>query len=294
MTWILLSLISAVLLGIYDLAKKHAVEGNAVLPVLFFSNVASALVWGSLMAGESFLPDSLQVSTLSGTEHLLLLAKAALVGTSWIFAYFALKHLPVSLAGPIRATGPVWTLLGAITLFGERPSNQQWIGIAVTLVGFFALSLAGRKEGIHFHRNRWVGFIVLATLMGACSGLYDKFLLGSGRFSPATVQAWFSIYLTLFFAPLAYGWLRRWWPRATFQWRWSIPCIGLLLLGADFAYFTALSDSDALISVVSSLRRGSVVVAFAGGILLFGERNPRVKLPGVLGVLAGIWIVVMG
>jgi bacterial/archaeal transporter family protein len=294
MAWVLLSLFSALILGFYDLAKKHAVADNAVLPVLFFSNLVSALVWLGLMGAGPLLPDALRVAPLTPLGHLQLGAKAALVGTSWIFAYFALKHLPVSLAGPIRATGPMWTLGGAVLLFAERPSGLQWIGIAVTLLGFFSLSLAGRREGIRFHRDRWVGFLLVGTLLGACSGLYDKFLLGSGRFSAATVQAWFSIYLVLFFAPLAYGWKRQWWPRGRFRWRWSIPAIGLLLLVADFAYFRALSDPEALVSVVSSLRRGAVLVTFAGGILLLGERHGRAKLPGTLAVLAGIVTLVLG
>ncbi|MFW6354456.1 MAG: EamA family transporter, partial [Verrucomicrobiota bacterium] len=234
MTWIVLSLVSALVLGLYDLAKKHAVADNAVLPVLFFSNLASALVWLGLMAAEPFLPAAAQVQPLGGFEHLQLFAKAALVGSSWICAYFALKHLPVSIVGPIRATGPAWTIVGAVLLFAERPSGQQWFGMALTLVSFVGLSFAGRKEGIRFHRDGWVGLVIVATLLGAASGLYDKFLLGSGRFSPATVQAWFSIYLTVFFAPLAYGWKRQWWPRSPFRWRWSIPGIGLLLLVADF------------------------------------------------------------
>jgi len=294
MVWIFLSLLSAIVLGFYDLSKKHAVADNAVLPVLFLSNLASALVWLGLMAAGRHLPPALQVSALSGTDHMLLFAKSALVGTSWVFSYFALKHLPVSLVGPIRATGPVWTLIGAVLLFAERPSGQQWLGIAITLVGFFSLSIAGRREGIRFHRNRWVFFIIAGTLLGACSGLYDKFLLGSGRFSPATVQAWFSFYLVIFFSPLAWGWKQQWWPRGRFTWRWSIPCIGLLLLVADFAYFRALSDPDALVSVVSSLRRGAVLVTFIGGFVFFRELNPRAKLPGTLAVLAGILTIVTG
>lgn len=294
MTWILLSLFSALFLGLYDLAKKHAVTDNAVLPVLFFSNLASALVWLGLMAAGPTLPPMAQVQPLDPLQHLQLFAKSALVGSSWICAYFSLKHLPVSLVAPIGATGPTWTALGAVLLFAERPTGQQWLGVAITLVSFFGLSLAGRKEGISFHRNRWVVLVITATILGAASGLYDKFLLSDGRFSPATVQAWFSIYLTIFFAPLLLAWHRRLWPRSPFRWRWSIPCIGLLLLIADFAYFTALTDPDALVSIVASLRRGAVLVTFAGGIWLLGERNPWAKLPATLGLILGIVTIVTG
>jgi drug/metabolite transporter (DMT)-like permease len=298
MPWIVASLVSAFFLGCYDLATKHAVRDNAVLPVLFLANLCSASVWGALMLAHSVAPSSFApeftVAPLTGAEHGLLLLKSALVASSWVCSYFAVKHLPVSLAAPIRATGPVWTLFGALLVLGERPSGLEMLGVAITLGSFFGLSLAGRQEGIHFTRNRWIGWLLAGTLLGAVSGLYDKFLLGRIGFSAATVQAWFSIYLAALFLPLALGWKLRWWPRQTFQWRWSVLLVSGFLLVCDFIYFSALRDPEALVSLVASLRRGSLLVAFAGGLLLFRETYSHKKLLAALGVLAGIVLTVLG
>lgn len=298
MEWILLSLVSALFLGFYDLCKKHAVHGNAVMPVLFLSTVCGALVWGALLLGQFLAPSafsaSLHVGPLSVQAHFMMLAKSAIVAASWIFTYFGMKHMPVSLASPIRATGPLWTFLGALMVLGERPTWLECLGIGTTLASFVVLSFAGKKEGFHFHRDKWVGCMVAGTLLGACSGLYDKFLLGRMHFSASEVQAWFSIYLVVIFFPFALGWKFRWWPRNTFEWRWSIPLIAVSLLLADFVYFTALRDPDALVSLVSSLRRGSTLIAFAGGLLFFKEGNGWQKLPAVLGVVAGITLTVLG
>ncbi|HEX2853041.1 MAG TPA: EamA family transporter [Opitutaceae bacterium] len=298
MHWIVASLISALFLGLYDLCTKHAVRDNAVLPVLFFANLCSASVWTILMATQAFgpagFPATLTVPSLNWFEHLQILFKSVIVGASWVCSYFAVKHLPISLAAPIRATGPIWTLLGALLLLGERPSWLEMLGIVITLASFVGLSVAGSREGIHFHRDKWIGWLLAGTLLGALSGLYDKFLLGRVGFSTSTVQAWFSIYLAALFLPLAVGWKLRWWPRNEFHWRWSIVGVSAALLVADFVYFDALRSSDALVSLVSSLRRGSTLVAFAGGILLFGELNWRSKLPAVAGVLAGIVLTILG
>jgi drug/metabolite transporter (DMT)-like permease len=292
MPWIAASLVSAFFLGCYDLCTKHAVRDNAVLPVLFLANLCSATVWLGLMAchagAPTLLPASLAVDALTWTQHAQLLLKSFIVATSWVCSYFAVKHLPVSIAAPIRATTPVWTLIGALALLGERPTWLEMLGIVTTLGSFVGLSFAGAKEGIHFHRDKWIGWLLAGTVLGSVSGLYDKFLLGRAGFAASTVQAWFSIYLALLFLPLAVGWKRRWWPRHTFEWRWSIVGVSAALLVADFVYFSALRDPHALISVVSSLRRGSALVAFAGGVLLFKEGNARRKLPAVIGVLAGI------
>lgn len=303
MHWIAASLLSALFLGFYDLSTKHAVRDNAVLPVLFLANVCSSVVWLTLLAvnaatsgasGDGGLPAMFQVDALTWTQHAQLLLKSTIVAGSWMCSYFALKSLPLSLAAPIRATGPMWTLFGALLVLGERPSWLEMVGVGITLASFFGLSLAGAKEGIHFHKNKWITWLLCGTLLGAVSGLYDKFLMSRAGFSAATVQCWFSIYLALIFFPLAAGWKLRLWRRNVFHWRWSIPGVSAGLLVADFLYFDALRDPDALVSLVSSLRRGSTLVAFAGSVWLLGEGNAREKIVPVLGIIAGIVLTVVG
>jgi len=298
MNWIAATLISAFMLGCYDLSAKHAVRDNAVLPVLFFANVCSATVWlllhltGTLAPAE--VPAAFHVASLTLFQHAQVLLKSSIVAGSWVCSYFALKNLPLSLAAPMRATGPMWTLVGAVLLLGERPSWLEGLGMTITLASFVGLSLAGRQEGIHFHRNKWIGFLLVGTLLGSVSGLYDKFLLGRQGFTAATVQCWFSIYLAALFLPLAIGWKLRWWPRHEFHWRWSILTVSLFLLLADFLYFDALRNPQALASLVSSLRRGSTLVAFAGGLFIFQEKNGWAKLPAVVGIVTGIALTILG
>lgn len=298
MPWIAASLLSAFFLGLYDLTKKHALRENAVVPVLFLATICGAVVWlGLLLAGLAaphLLPAAFRPETLTRAQHGLIFLKSMIVALSWVFTYFGIKHLPLSLAAPIRATGPIWTLFGALLILGERPTWLAMAGILITLGSFFGLSVAGRAEGVHFLRNKWVGCMIVGTLCGTVSGLYDKFLLGRAGFSAAAVQAWFTLYLPVVLLPLMVGWWRRWWPRNEFHWRWSIPLIALTLLVADFVYFDALRNPEALVSLVSSLRRGSTLVAFAGSIWLFRETQGWRKLPAVLGITAGIILTVLG
>lgn len=298
MDWVILSLGSALLLGVYDIFKKRALIENAVIPTLFCGAAVGAALWAPAVAASAVLgaervPDWLFVDTLGWRDHLRLALKACIVAASWTLSYFGLKALPVSVAGSVRATGPLWTLAGALVIFGERPSGQQWAGIAVTLASFYALSLAGRREGLSFGRDKGILLMILGTLAGAASGLYDKHLLGGLGYRASTVQAWFSIYMVAALLPLLVGWLRRWWPRGAFQWRWAIPFIGISLLLADYLYFTALRQEGALVGVISAARRGSVLVTFLAGYLLFGERNYRRKTPCLAGILIGIALIAL-
>jgi drug/metabolite transporter (DMT)-like permease len=291
-SWLLLTLASAFLLGLYDYFKKVALRDNAVLPVLFGSVAAGAVVWlpfigWSVLSPETLPAEALRVSGITPREHLLLLGKALLVGTSWLCGYFGIKSLPLSIATPIRATGPLWTISLAVLLFGETPTPKQWLGVAVILVSFFAFTFVGRREGIHFHRNKAVFFMIGATLLGALSSLYDKFLLQNASLTPCQVQAWFTVYTSVILLPPLWLW-RRQKNRHAFHWHWAIPVIGITLLAADILYFTAIAQPDALISLISPVRRTSVIVSFLLGIFLFREKHIRSKGACIAGIITGV------
>ena len=74
----------------------------------------------------------------------------------------------------------------------------------------------------------------------------------------------------------------------------SIPLISIFLSAADFAYFCALREEGALIAVVSMVRRGSVIVSFLCGALLFHERNLRSKAVDLAFILVGMFFLWLG
>ena len=188
MNWILLSILSALLLGVYDAAKKWSVRENAVPAVLLTSVSIGGLLYVPLVIWSTIAADSIPLSSfvvdrLSWTQHSLVFAKSLLVGASWTCAFSALKQLPLSIAAPIRATSPFWTIVLAISIFGERPTFLQYVGIAIVLTGFWRFTLVGKREGIKFSSNSSVYLMILATLLGACSSIYDKWLLQRPAFS---------------------------------------------------------------------------------------------------------------
>ncbi len=293
MTWLVLTLLSAVLLGFYDLWKKLALRDNAVVPVLFYSIAVGAAIWApfvlwSWLAPQTLPADWLDVASISPRHHALIAAKSALVIVSWVCGFYGIKTLPLSIAGPIRSSAPLWTILAAVIWFGESPEPRQWIGVAIILVAFLVFSRVGRREGIHFHRDRGVFFMIGATLIGSACALYDKYLLQRTDLTPAAMQAWFSIYLMVVMLPAMLGRMLRKNP-APFRWHWAIPLVGVTLLAADLAYFIALAQPDALISLVSPVRRGgSLIMAFLIGITHFRESQPLAKALCVAGIIAGI------
>ncbi|MDE6828121.1 MAG: DMT family transporter, partial [Alistipes sp.] len=290
--WLTLAFVSAALLGLYDAAKKTALTDNAVLPVLLLNTLFSTLIFLptilSAEGGWGWFDGTVLASTPgSAHAHGLVALKSAIVLASWIFGYFGIKHLPITIVGPINATRPVMVLVGAMLVFGERLNLYQWIGVGLALVSLFMLSRSSRREGVDFAHNLWIVFVALAAVTGAMSGLYDKFIMS--RLDAVFVQGWYNLYQLLMMSVVV---AVLWWPRrrstTPFHWSWAIPLISVFLSLADFAYLMALREADAMISVVSMIRRGSVVVSFACGALLFHERNLRSKAVDLAFILAGM------
>ena len=296
--WVLLAVLSSILLGGYDILKKQSLSCNAVLPVLFIASLTGSLLFLpevilSYLSPELAGRHSLYIVPLNTQAHFYVFMKSCLVGASWIFNYYGIKHLPLTIVSPIRSTGPLWTLIGALIIFGERLSPLQWTGLVISLLFFWLFSFAGRKEGFSFVKNRWIICIYAGTLLGSMSGLYDKFLIAN--MDRIAMQAWFSIYLVPVILPFV---AFKWYPKRMndkFEWRWTIPLIGIVLTCTDFIYFYALSFPDALVSIVSAIRRTSVAVPFIAGVFLFGERkNLLPKVVALVGMTVGVLFIALG
>ncbi len=241
--WLALAFVSAALLGLYDACKKKSLKGNDVVAVLFLNTLFSSLIFLPfilLSANTGVLDHTIFHVGGGGWElHKYILLKSCIVLSSWTFGYFALKHLPLTIAGPINATRPVMTLVGALLIFGEELNVWQWIGVVLAILSFYLLSRSGKKEGIDFKHDVWVYFLLAAAVLGALSGLYDKYLMAS-------------------------------------------PADGGV--GVD----------RMAISVVSMVRRSSVVVSFLMGALFFHEKNLRSKASDLALVLLSMLFLWMG
>ena len=287
--WLALAFLSAFLLGFYDVSKKYSLRNNAVIPILFLNTLFCSLI---------FLPLAFRTSFGGWEVQRYILLKACIVLSSWLLGYIGIKNLPITIVGPINATRPVMVLVGALIIFGERLNLMQWAGVLLAILSFFLLSRSGKKEGIDFKHNRWILCTVGAAILGAISGLYDKYLMASesGLGLPRlTVQCWYNFYQCIMMGAML---LLLWWPKrkesTPFKWRWNILLISVFLSIADYVYFYSLSLDGALISVVSMVRRSSVLVSFLLGALLFHEKNLRSKAIDLALVLLSMLLLWLG
>ncbi|MCM1312253.1 MAG: DMT family transporter [Bacteroides sp.] len=302
--WLILAFLSAFLLGFYDVFKKKSLNGNAVIPVLLLNTLFSSLIFLPfiLLSANGVLgEDSLfYTHTYGWEEHKYIFLKSVIVLSSWLFGYFGIKHLPITIVGPINATRPVMVLVGALTFFGERLSLFQWIGVITAMVSLYLLSRTGKKEGIDFRHNKWIVFVLAANILGALSGLYDKYLMaapenGGVGLDKMAVQSWYNIYqFFMMGVMLLILWLPTRKRTTPFHWKWSIILISVFLSAADFVYFYSLSLDGAMISIVSMIRRGSVIVSFLFGAMVFHEKNLKAKVVDLALVLLSMVFLFIG
>ncbi len=298
--WWFLALISAFFLGFYDVAKKKALAGHSVLSVLFFSTLFSSIL---------FLPFIVfsHIGLIPGTslfftpgyglhQHLYILLKSVIVLCSWVCGYYGMKNLPITIVGPINATRPVMVLIGALTFLGEHLNPWQWVGVTIAIFSFYWMSRSGKREGIDFRHNRWILLVALSNVFGAVSGLYDRYLMSPAGvgLDKMAVQSWFNIYQCIMLFVFALAVRARIWGRMDRTTVFYISLISIFLTVADFVYFYALGQSDAMISIVSMVRRSSVVVSFMVGALVFKEKNLRRKVVDLVLVLLSMLALYIG
>lgn len=295
--WMYLGLLAALFLGLHNLCKKHAVQGNEVLPVLLGTLSSGFLLLFPFYLCSIYYPEfteqiGFHITSISWSTHGFIFIKSMIMSASWVLAFHALKHLPITIVTPIRSAGPFFTFIGAILIYNEQPTYLQWLGFIMIISSVLLYSKIGKREGINFKRNKWIFAIIGATFLGSSSGLYDKFLIQNLTLNPQTLQFWFCFYtILILLVILSITWFPKAEKRKNFTWRWTIIAVGILLQAADYFYFKALQDPEALIMLLSAIKRSQILIAVVIGGLLFKEKNKRKKLVPLAGILIGVFLI---
>ncbi len=295
--WMYLGIFAALFLGLHNLCKKHAVQDNETFPVVLGTIVAGFLVLLPFYIGSQCFPNytkriGFYIDSISWATHGYIAIKSLIMACSWVLAYQALKHLPLTIVTPIRSAGPFFTFIGAILIYHEKPIFLQWIGFFLIILSVILYSRIGKSEGIIFKSNKWIFAIIGATFLGASSGLYDKYLVQNLQLNPQTLQFWFCWYtILILLIILSITWFPYAKKRKAFKWRWSIPAVGILLQTADYFYFKALQNPEALIMLLSAIKRSQILIAVIIGGFIFKEKNKRKKLVPLFGIMLGVFLI---
>ena len=157
-------------------------------------------------------------------------------------------------------------------------------------------------------RSNYYIALALAIIIGAGSGLYDKYIMR--LYDHNAVQVYYTLYQAVMMTLFCYIHHRRHpspvtphpspfvFRLSTFDFRLStllpIALISIFLVISDNVYMLALQDPDSMIAVVSTIRRGGTVIGFAYGLIFLKEKDPYKKVLCMLGILAGLICLALG
>ncbi|MBE0454610.1 EamA family transporter [Roseovarius autotrophicus] len=194
----------------------------------------------------------------------------------------------------VRGTGPLFTVIGAWLIFGERFTPVQWGGVAVLLTGIYGLALYNLRHYV-LQRETMPLALGLAVATGVFVALYTTYDAYGIRAAadPFTFLAWFFMFDGLSILPIAYA---RWRAMAV------RPALGPLMArgvtGGVVAFFSfgaiMLATRLDKVGQAAVLRETSTVFAALIGWLVLKETvGPRrIALMGL--IAAGAVIVEFG
>lgn len=193
--------------------------------------------------------------------------------------FAALPHITLADTTAIGFTTPIFIMLGAAWVFGERMRWERWLAALIGLAGVLivvAPKLSG-SAGVYT-------LLMLASVPAfAASYLITKALTRYER--PAVIVLWQSITVALFSLPLA---LPAW--QAPSAWQW-LGFLGCGILGSAGHYCLARSYSVVDISATQSVKFLDLVWASGLGWLVFADAPSRSTWVGGIVICAStVWI----
>lgn len=276
--WIVFGITAGLILGLYDFWTKKSMDGNDVISIVFFSSFFGMAAWGlvlTLGAGNTLL--LVDLFNL-GYEHQLFIAVKSMAMTlSWILAYYAVKALPMSFSGAVRASGPLWTMAGGVLIFGEYLTATQFFLIFASIAAYYALSQIGKKEGIDAIKSKPVMMMLAATIFSAATTVYDKYLVQSIGLTAVSIQINSAIQRFLIALVIFYFYKKHSKIKTGTTWSLYIPLVGISWVVAEYVYFFAIVQADSNVTYLSVFRRMSLVVGFILSAIFIGEKYLKQK-----------------
>lgn len=279
-TWILCTLVYALLKGSREGMKKAALKKNSSNEILFFYTFIGFLFT------LPYLKSALQLPPF---HIFLVFIKSAVVCTAWIFAFEALKNMPVSMYGIMDLSRMIFSTLLGVFILGEPMTKAKLVGIFLVTTG---LILANAKRTSE--TKQISAFILFAALMNcffnAISGTMDKILMQ--QMESSQLQFWFMLFLTLLYGIILCIKKERV-SIKTVKSNFWIPLLSLSLIIGDKFLFEANRSPYSQVTVMMVIKQSSLFVTILTGWLVFHEKHILYKTFCALIVLSGILIAVL-
>jgi len=285
MAWIPLVLLYGLLKGGREIAKKKAMTKNSVMEVLFVY---------TLMSFVFVLPQAGQAGGMEGRFFFYIALKSFVMFLAWLFGFYSLKKMPVSLYGVLSLSRVLFASFSGIIFLHEPVSAFQLTGLLIVCAGLLLLKVPARKqpaatENSLENSSQTISpiYIILAfmsCILNSVSGFMDKVLMKD--VTSSQLQFWYMLFLILYYT--IYVLVRRIKINpSVFKngWVWALA---IMFVIGDKALFIANGMPQSRITIMTLIKQSSCLVTILGGKIFFKEDRILYRLFCALIILCGI------
>jgi len=208
---------------------------------------------------------------------LALLAAVLGITMYYFFEYTGMTYTSASSAALILAGVPVLALLYGIVFQRAKAGTAQWISLALSLLGVFAVIRFGAQGEGGFGGSLKGNLLILGCC--CCWVLYIQCNAGlRGKYSGLRLTSWQALCALITLIPFALAESGRWQPVSLLAWACAL---GLAVFCSALCYFLYTEALSALDPFTASLFVNiNPIAAVLGGMLLLGERLAPLQLAG--------------
>ncbi len=301
MLWIPLVLLYGLLKGGREIAKKKAMEKNTVMEVLFVY---------TLMSFVFVLPQAGQAGGMEPRFFALIALKSFVMFLAWIFGFYSLKKMPVSLYGVLSLSRVLFATFSGVIFLHETLAGNQIAGLVIVCAGLLLLRVNPKKketpatlpqapEAEQTAHDQPAPaatptpepvkpiFIILAfasCILNAVSGFMDKILMRD--VTSSQLQFWYMLFLIIYYG--IYVLIKRIKiSRSVFKngWVWALA---IMFVIGDKALFIANGMPQSRITIMTLIKQSASLVTIIGGKIFFKEDRILYRLFCAAIILGGI------
>ncbi|MCB9358903.1 EamA family transporter [Candidatus Woesearchaeota archaeon] len=281
MDWIILTIISALFLGLRDVYAKKFFDKMDPYVVAWHFTLFTALA-------TLIFYDKIQFFT--DIRLFLLVIKGLVLVGIFYFMYTALKIGEISLILPFANLVPVFIVFSSFFFLGESLTIVQYLGIFVIVAGAVLLSFNKKKKGVAINKlldKRLVLYVAFFIVLVIIGYTMDKYILQNYDVHPYTLLFYCFFIVALAFTPIT---IRRWKGEYALK---MIP-IGIFSFISEALYVMIAASALTKISLIVPVRNLNILFATIVGGIMFKEKNLRKRIIVCTVMIIGVFLIYLG
>lgn len=280
--YIVVALISAMFLGCYDVLKKVSLKQSNIYEVLFFYCLSGFGI-SLLFIGNNF--------SITLVDSLFVLLKSLIIVVNWLLVIKCLKKLDVSIVVGFSLVNTIFTIFGAALFFKEKITLVHLLSLFFIFLGIFMIAKLEKKQEKE-RDNRYIVLLLLANVLASCSAFVDKYMLNYLHIANNEVLILFLLFNSVIYGVI-YLYKNKKIEFKKLKSNYFLILAGASIALADITYYYALTLDKGDISIVSIVRKSSVIIATLLASIFLKEKHLLKKLGILTIMLIGVVLPVL-